>query len=200
MLDRAASLQTHWSLRSECLPSGGCNFHFPYTSIELDFYRTSLQSAELSEIRCLFPASSWLCGSLFVSHVLCVHWPAAQTGCLKYIWLLCSSSVLSRTDMTQCRTSPHKHTHNTRPSIRVLTHSHTNACPPWHTRVWVTYEQHRGCGADAFEWCSPPPPHPQTDKKDPQGTTSVAGFEVLLQKQLKGKQMQKEMSEFIHER
>lgn len=40
----------------------------------------------------------------------------------------------------------------------------------------------------------------QTDKKDPQGTTSVAGFEVLLQKQLKGKQMQKEMAEFIHER
>uniref|UniRef100_A0A3Q3K711 F-BAR domain-containing protein n=1 Tax=Monopterus albus TaxID=43700 RepID=A0A3Q3K711_MONAL len=39
-----------------------------------------------------------------------------------------------------------------------------------------------------------------TDKKDPQGTTSVAGFEVLLQKQLKGKQMQKEMAEFIHER
>ncbi|XP_056262714.1 growth arrest-specific protein 7a isoform X2 [Pseudoliparis swirei] len=39
-----------------------------------------------------------------------------------------------------------------------------------------------------------------TDKKDPQGTPSVAGFEVLLQKQLKGKQMQKEMSEFIHER
>lgn len=42
--------------------------------------------------------------------------------------------------------------------------------------------------------------HPQTDKKDPQGTTSVAGFEVLLQKQLKGKQMQKEMAEFVHER
>uniref|UniRef100_A0A665TN81 Growth arrest-specific protein 7-like n=1 Tax=Echeneis naucrates TaxID=173247 RepID=A0A665TN81_ECHNA len=39
-----------------------------------------------------------------------------------------------------------------------------------------------------------------TDKKDPQGTASVAGFEVLLQKQLKGKQMQKEMAEFIHER
>uniref|UniRef100_A0AAQ5ZNG4 Growth arrest-specific 7a n=1 Tax=Amphiprion ocellaris TaxID=80972 RepID=A0AAQ5ZNG4_AMPOC len=39
-----------------------------------------------------------------------------------------------------------------------------------------------------------------TDKKDPQGTTSLPGFEVLLQKQLKGKQMQKEMSEFIHER
>ncbi|XP_034151257.1 growth arrest-specific protein 7 isoform X2 [Esox lucius] len=39
-----------------------------------------------------------------------------------------------------------------------------------------------------------------TDKKDPQGTTSVAGFEVLLQKQLKGKQMQKEMAEFIRER
>ncbi|XP_027141273.1 growth arrest-specific protein 7a isoform X2 [Larimichthys crocea] len=39
-----------------------------------------------------------------------------------------------------------------------------------------------------------------TDKKDPQGTNSVAGFEVLLQKQLKGKQMQKEMAEFIHER
>lgn len=51
-----------------------------------------------------------------------------------------------------------------------------------------------------------PPPlpsislHPQADKKDPQGTTSVAGFEVLLQKQLKGKQMQKEMAEFVHER
>ncbi|XP_054614462.1 growth arrest-specific protein 7-like isoform X3 [Dunckerocampus dactyliophorus] len=39
-----------------------------------------------------------------------------------------------------------------------------------------------------------------TDKKDPQGATSVAGFEVLLQKQLKGKQMQKEMAEFVHER
>uniref|UniRef100_A0A3B3I985 Growth arrest-specific 7a n=1 Tax=Oryzias latipes TaxID=8090 RepID=A0A3B3I985_ORYLA len=38
------------------------------------------------------------------------------------------------------------------------------------------------------------------DKKDPQGATSLPGFEVLLQKQLKGKQMQKEMSEFIHER
>ncbi|KAM9745397.1 growth arrest-specific protein 7a isoform 2-T2 [Menidia menidia] len=38
------------------------------------------------------------------------------------------------------------------------------------------------------------------DKKDPQGTTCVAGFEVLLQKQLKGKQMQKEMAEFVHER
>ncbi|XP_036004639.1 growth arrest-specific protein 7a [Fundulus heteroclitus] len=38
------------------------------------------------------------------------------------------------------------------------------------------------------------------DKKDPQGTTHVTGFEVLLQKQLKGKQLQKEMAEFIHER
>ncbi|XP_028905074.1 growth arrest-specific protein 7 isoform X1 [Ornithorhynchus anatinus] len=38
------------------------------------------------------------------------------------------------------------------------------------------------------------------DKKDPQGNGSVAGFELLLQKQLKGKQMQKEMSEFIRER
>uniref|UniRef100_A0AAR2IP51 Growth arrest-specific 7a n=1 Tax=Pygocentrus nattereri TaxID=42514 RepID=A0AAR2IP51_PYGNA len=38
------------------------------------------------------------------------------------------------------------------------------------------------------------------DKKDPQGTTTVSGFEVLLQKQLKGKQMQKEMAEFIRER
>uniref|UniRef100_A0A8C1YDV0 Growth arrest-specific 7a n=2 Tax=Cyprinus carpio TaxID=7962 RepID=A0A8C1YDV0_CYPCA len=37
------------------------------------------------------------------------------------------------------------------------------------------------------------------DKKDPQGAT-VSGFEVLLQKQLKGKQMQKEMAEFIRER
>uniref|UniRef100_A0A8C8EWP3 Growth arrest specific 7 n=1 Tax=Oncorhynchus tshawytscha TaxID=74940 RepID=A0A8C8EWP3_ONCTS len=38
------------------------------------------------------------------------------------------------------------------------------------------------------------------DKKDPQGTSSISGFEVLLQKQLKGKQMQKEMAEFIRER
>ncbi|KAI5619233.1 growth arrest-specific protein 7 isoform X1, partial [Silurus asotus] len=40
----------------------------------------------------------------------------------------------------------------------------------------------------------------QADKKDPQGTNTVSGFEVLLQKQLKGKQMQKEMAEFIRER
>uniref|UniRef100_A0A8C9XYE2 Growth arrest specific 7 n=1 Tax=Sander lucioperca TaxID=283035 RepID=A0A8C9XYE2_SANLU len=39
-----------------------------------------------------------------------------------------------------------------------------------------------------------------TDKKDPQGNGCVTGFEVLLQKQLKGKQMQKEMAEFIRER
>uniref|UniRef100_A0A8C2SD53 Growth arrest-specific protein 7 n=2 Tax=Capra hircus TaxID=9925 RepID=A0A8C2SD53_CAPHI len=38
------------------------------------------------------------------------------------------------------------------------------------------------------------------DKKDSQGNGTVAGFELLLQKQLKGKQMQKEMSEFIRER
>ncbi|KAG7271840.1 hypothetical protein CRUP_023750 [Coryphaenoides rupestris] len=38
------------------------------------------------------------------------------------------------------------------------------------------------------------------DKKDPQGGACTPGFEVLLQKQLKGKQMQKEMAEFIHER
>uniref|UniRef100_A0A8C7D1P1 Growth arrest specific 7 n=1 Tax=Oncorhynchus kisutch TaxID=8019 RepID=A0A8C7D1P1_ONCKI len=38
------------------------------------------------------------------------------------------------------------------------------------------------------------------DKKDPQGTSCISGFEVLLQKQLKGKQMQKEMAEFIRER
>ncbi|XP_047399602.1 growth arrest-specific protein 7 isoform X2 [Sciurus carolinensis] len=38
------------------------------------------------------------------------------------------------------------------------------------------------------------------DKKDPQGNGTVAGFELLLQKQLKGKQMQKEMSEFVRER
>ncbi|XP_028304155.1 growth arrest-specific protein 7-like, partial [Gouania willdenowi] len=36
-----------------------------------------------------------------------------------------------------------------------------------------------------------------SDKKDPQATT---GFDVLLHKQLKGKQMQKEMAEFIRER
>ncbi|XP_010144731.1 PREDICTED: growth arrest-specific protein 7-like, partial [Eurypyga helias] len=38
------------------------------------------------------------------------------------------------------------------------------------------------------------------DKKDSQGNNTVSGFEILLQKQLKGKQMQKEMAEFIRER
>ncbi|XP_051530393.1 growth arrest-specific protein 7-like isoform X4 [Myxocyprinus asiaticus] len=38
------------------------------------------------------------------------------------------------------------------------------------------------------------------DQKDPQGNTTISGFEVLLQKQLKGKQMQKEMAEFVRER
>uniref|UniRef100_A0A8C5AMI4 Growth arrest specific 7 n=1 Tax=Gadus morhua TaxID=8049 RepID=A0A8C5AMI4_GADMO len=37
------------------------------------------------------------------------------------------------------------------------------------------------------------------DKKEPQGAAGVSGFEVLLQKQLKGKQMQKEMAEFVRE-
>ncbi|XP_061612891.1 growth arrest-specific protein 7 isoform X2 [Phyllopteryx taeniolatus] len=39
-----------------------------------------------------------------------------------------------------------------------------------------------------------------TDKKDPQANSYITGFEVLLQKQLKGKQMQKEMAEFVRER
>ncbi|VTJ76791.1 Hypothetical predicted protein [Marmota monax] len=34
------------------------------------------------------------------------------------------------------------------------------------------------------------------DKKDPQGNGTVAGFQLLLPKQLKGKQTQEEMSEF----
>uniref|UniRef100_A0A8C6PTE5 Growth arrest specific 7 n=1 Tax=Nothobranchius furzeri TaxID=105023 RepID=A0A8C6PTE5_NOTFU len=38
------------------------------------------------------------------------------------------------------------------------------------------------------------------DRKDLQGNGCITGFEVLLQKQLKGKQMQKEMAEFIRER
>ncbi|KAM9462348.1 growth arrest-specific protein 7 isoform 2-T2 [Clarias gariepinus] len=38
------------------------------------------------------------------------------------------------------------------------------------------------------------------DRKDPQGNASITGFEVLLQKQLKGKQMQKEMADFMRER
>uniref|UniRef100_A0A803JHK1 Growth arrest specific 7 n=1 Tax=Xenopus tropicalis TaxID=8364 RepID=A0A803JHK1_XENTR len=38
------------------------------------------------------------------------------------------------------------------------------------------------------------------DKRDAQGNNAVTGFEDLLQKQLKGKQMQKEMAEFIRER
>lgn len=40
----------------------------------------------------------------------------------------------------------------------------------------------------------------QADKKDSQGNNTVSGFEILLQKQLKGKQMQKEMAEFVRER
>lgn len=40
----------------------------------------------------------------------------------------------------------------------------------------------------------------QTDKKDTQGNGCLTGFEVLLHKQLKGKQMQKEMAEFVRER
>uniref|UniRef100_A0A671VC33 Growth arrest specific 7 n=1 Tax=Sparus aurata TaxID=8175 RepID=A0A671VC33_SPAAU len=39
-----------------------------------------------------------------------------------------------------------------------------------------------------------------SDKRDTQGNGCITGFEVLLQKQLKGKQMQKEMAEFIRER
>ncbi|XP_065109622.1 growth arrest-specific protein 7-like [Paramisgurnus dabryanus] len=38
------------------------------------------------------------------------------------------------------------------------------------------------------------------DKKDPQGNATMSGFEVLVQKQLKGKQMQKEMADFVRER
>ncbi|XP_021238165.1 growth arrest-specific protein 7 isoform X3 [Numida meleagris] len=37
------------------------------------------------------------------------------------------------------------------------------------------------------------------DKKDSQGNNTMSGFEILLQKQLKGKQMQKEMAEFVRE-
>uniref|UniRef100_A0AAQ4NQY4 F-BAR domain-containing protein n=1 Tax=Gasterosteus aculeatus aculeatus TaxID=481459 RepID=A0AAQ4NQY4_GASAC len=40
----------------------------------------------------------------------------------------------------------------------------------------------------------------QADKRDPQGNGCITGFEVILHKQLKGKQMQKEMAEFIRER
>ncbi|XP_056119232.1 growth arrest-specific protein 7 isoform X3 [Rhinichthys klamathensis goyatoka] len=38
------------------------------------------------------------------------------------------------------------------------------------------------------------------DRKDAQGSAGVSGFEVLLQKQLKGRQMQREMAEFVRER
>lgn len=40
----------------------------------------------------------------------------------------------------------------------------------------------------------------QSDRKDLQSNGCITGFEVLLQKQLKGKQMQKEMAEFVRER
>ncbi|XP_061823128.1 growth arrest-specific protein 7-like isoform X2 [Nerophis lumbriciformis] len=39
-----------------------------------------------------------------------------------------------------------------------------------------------------------------TDKKDAQCNYYITGFEVLVQKQFKGKQMQKEMAEFVRER
>ncbi|XP_059509796.1 growth arrest-specific protein 7 isoform X2 [Stegostoma tigrinum] len=38
------------------------------------------------------------------------------------------------------------------------------------------------------------------DKKEPQSNSTIAGFDIILVKQLKGKQMQKEMAEFIRER
>uniref|UniRef100_A0AAV2JT87 Growth arrest-specific protein 7 n=1 Tax=Knipowitschia caucasica TaxID=637954 RepID=A0AAV2JT87_KNICA len=38
------------------------------------------------------------------------------------------------------------------------------------------------------------------DRQDAQGNSTLTGFEVLLHKQLKGKQMQKEMADFIRER
>ncbi|XP_072311895.1 growth arrest-specific protein 7-like isoform X2 [Eucyclogobius newberryi] len=38
------------------------------------------------------------------------------------------------------------------------------------------------------------------DRRDTQGNSALTGFEVLLHKQLKGKQMQKEMADFIRER
>uniref|UniRef100_A0A3B4AG51 F-BAR domain-containing protein n=1 Tax=Periophthalmus magnuspinnatus TaxID=409849 RepID=A0A3B4AG51_9GOBI len=38
------------------------------------------------------------------------------------------------------------------------------------------------------------------DRRDAQGNSTLTGFEVLLHKQLKGKQMQKEMADFIRER
>lgn len=64
---------------------------------------------------------------------------------------------------------------------------------------WVVYSS--SWALQGFiNWAVSLCPRPQADKKDPQGTTHVTGFEVLLQKQLKGKQLQKEMAEFIHER
>ncbi|XP_032899988.1 growth arrest-specific protein 7 isoform X2 [Amblyraja radiata] len=39
-----------------------------------------------------------------------------------------------------------------------------------------------------------------TDRKDSQSNSTIAGFDIILVKQLKGKQMQKEMAEFIRER
>ena len=66
----------------------------------------------------------------------------------------------------------------------------TLQCRYWSIVVVFTIN----CEADAFN------PPPQADKKDPQCGACMPGFEILLQKQLKGKQMQKEMSEFVHER
>ncbi|XP_078257052.1 growth arrest-specific protein 7 isoform X1 [Rhinoraja longicauda] len=39
-----------------------------------------------------------------------------------------------------------------------------------------------------------------TDRKESQNNSTIAGFDIILVKQLKGKQMQKEMAEFIRER
>uniref|UniRef100_A0A8C3SSY7 Growth arrest specific 7 n=1 Tax=Chelydra serpentina TaxID=8475 RepID=A0A8C3SSY7_CHESE len=94
----------------------------------------------------------------------------------------------------------------------------------------VGFGEHSEQGCKGLGWFVSPPmtltincvtfPHPDTmqeqqllkptewsycdyfwaDKKDPQGNNTVSGFEILLQKQLKGKQMQKEMAEFVRER
>uniref|UniRef100_A0A8C2Q2X2 Growth arrest specific 7 n=2 Tax=Cyprinus carpio TaxID=7962 RepID=A0A8C2Q2X2_CYPCA len=61
---------------------------------------------------------------------------------------------------------------------------------------------------DSFSFCSSHPAANEwsycdyfwADRKDPQGSANISGFEVLLQKQLKGRQMQKEMAEFVRER
>lgn len=175
-------------------------------------------------MRCPFPPSLvalWLPVCSRSCHPACdvlyVRWPAvwnnsvtstdAQQSCHKqdkvpHIAGSCSQTHTQHTSTSDWRA--HTPTHaSVSHAFRAHSHKPLHALKPkqWGGVTGGSFHELTAVvvywSTAVFEWRSHPP---QTDKKDPQGTTSVAGFEVLLQKQLKGKQMQKEMAEFIHER